>query len=257
MKKKNPVAVTITVLLASLCIVPFAYMLLISFRNGEGAFSLQYYYEVLMGRTEYIFRFWKSVGLCLCIASLQTLVSALAGFGFARFRFKGRNLLFFLLMLLVILPLQVTLMPNYMVLETLGILYTDWALILPSMFVPLGTIIMTQSIKSVPVHIVEAARLDGANPLQTLHKVVLPNCLGGLVCTFVLSFLDSWNMVEQPITYLRGFREYPIAVALATVPPEDPTVLLCCCVLVALPALFLFAYFNRELAENIDVGGEK
>lgn len=257
MKKRHPVATVCAVVLAAVCIVPFAYVLLLSFKSAEGAFSLGHYYQVLLGQTEYIFRFWKSVGLCLCIAALQTAVSVLAGFGFARYHFKGKNVLFFLLMLLMLMPLQVLLMPNFMVLESLGMIYTDFALIVPAVFIPLGTVIMTQSIKAVPVHMVEAARLDGGNPLQVLLKIVLPGCSGGLACTFLLSFLDGWNMVEQPITYLENFYDYPIAVALASVPPGDPTVLLCCCVLVALPTLFLFAYFNRELAESIDVGGEK
>ena len=257
MKRRHPLRTVAAVLAACVCVVPFLYVLLLSFQNPEGRFTFHYYYQVLLGRTEYIFRFWKSVGLCTCTALVHTAISALAGFGFARYRFKGKNILFFLLMILMILPLQVILMPNFMVLESLGVIYTVFSLILPAIFVPLGTILMTQSIKAVPVHVVEAARLDGGNPLQVLWKIVLPSCGGGIACTFLLSFLDCWNMVEQPITYLKDFGDYPIAVALATVPPADPTVLLCCCVLVALPTLFLFAYFNRELGESIDVGGEK
>ncbi len=257
MKKRKPMATVAAVVLAAICVVPFLYILLLSFKDVQGAFSLRYYYQVLLGQTEYILRFWKSVGICLCIAVLQTMVSVLAGFGFARYRFRGKNVLFFLLMLMMVLPLQVILMPNFMVLESLGLIYTEYALIVPAVFVPLGTVLMTQSIKAIPVHIVEAARLDGASPLQVLRKIVLPGCSGGLACTFLLSFFDSWNMVEQPITYLKDFQDYPIAVALASVPPGDPTVLLCCCVLVALPTLFLFAYFNREIAESVDVGGEK
>lgn len=257
MRKRHPFLTVLAVALAAVCVVPFLYVLWLSFRNADGKFTLQYYYQVLLGQTEYIFRFWKSMGICVCIATLHTAVAALAGFGFARYRFRGKNILFFLLMVLMILPLQVILMPNFMVLESLGLIHTEFSLILPAVFIPLGTILMTQSIRAIPVHVVEAARLDGGNPLQVLLKIVLPSCTGGMACTFLLSFLDGWNMVEQPITYLRDFQDYPIAVALATVPPAEPTVLLCCCVLVALPTLFLFAYFNRELAESIDVGGEK
>ena len=71
------------------------------------------------------------------------------------------------------------------------------------------------------------------------------------VCVTLLSFLDGWNMVEQPIAYLKDFMRYPISVALAYVPPADPTLQLVCCVLVVLPPLFLFTYFNRELVEGI------
>ena len=257
MKKRRPLTAALLLFLVAVCIVPFGYVLVTSFLSADGEFTLRYYYQVFLSQTEYLLRFWKSVGISLCIALGQVTVSALAGYGFARYRFPGKNVLFFLLMVLMILPLQVTLMPNFMVLENLGLLYTVFSLILPAVFVPLGTIIMTQSIKAVPVNVIEAARLDGCSTLGTLIHIVLPGSTNGLVCTFLLAFLDGWNMVEQPITYLRSFQDYPISVALASVPPGDPTVLLCCCVLVTLPALFLFLFFNRELAEGVAMGGEK
>ena len=79
----------------------------------------------------------------------------------------------------------------------------------------------------------------------------------GLVCVTLLSILDGWNMVEQPIVYLKNFEDYPISVALATTSPTDSAVKLVCCMLVVLPPLFLFLYFNRELVEGIAIGGEK
>ena len=116
---------------------------------------------------------------------------------------------------------------------------------------------MTQSFRSIPASIIEAGRLDGCRLPGLLLRVVLPMNRNALICTFLLSFLDAWNMVEQPITYIKDFQNYPIAVALASVPPGDPTVLLTACVLGTLPPLFLFAFFNRELAEGITLGGEK
>lgn len=256
MKKRNAWSVFFSSLLCALCIVPFVYVLVSSFRNVHGELTLQYYYEVFIGQSQYLFRFWKSVGLSVCIALGQLAVSALAGYGFAKYRFAGKNTLFFLLMILMILPLQVTLMPNYIVLEKGKMLNTYWALALPAIILPLGTFIMTQSFRSLPVSVIEAARLDGCNLAGLMMRVVLPMNRNALICTFLLSFLDAWNMVEQPITYLKDFANYPIAVALASVPPGDPTVLLTCCVLVTLPPLFLFAFFNRELAEGIALGGE-
>ena len=103
----------------------------------------------------------------------------------------------------------------------------------------------------------EAARLDGCGTLKLICRIAVPMNRAGLICTLLLSFLDGWNMVEQPMVYLEDFGRYPISVALASVPPENPTVQLVCCILVALPPLFLFAYFNRELVEGIALGGEK
>ena len=118
-------------------------------------------------------------------------------------------------------------------------------------FVPLGTFILTQSFKSVSDDIIDAAKLDGCGLFRLLTKIILPMNTSGLVCVTLLSFLDGWNMVEQPIAYIKDFLRYPLSVALAYVPPADPTLQLVCCILVVLPPLFLFTYFNRELVEGI------
>lgn len=255
-KKKRLFPAFLSLLLCAVCVVPFLYVLVSSLLEAEG-FSLFAWYQTLLGQTEYLLRFWKSLLLSLCIAAAQVAVSALAGYGFAKFRFPGKNLLFFLLMLVMILPLQVTLMPNYMVLQELSLLNTDWSLALPAIFVPVGTFIMTQSFRAIPNDILEAARLDGCSTLGMLPRILLPINHNGLICTALLAFLDAWNMVEQPLTYLDDFRDYPISVALASLSPAEPTVLLACCVLVTLPPLFLFSMFNRELSAGIVLGGEK
>lgn len=256
-KKRSLFGAAVSFFLCALCIVPFLYVLCSSFQTAQGDFTLKYYYQVFVGQTQYLIQFWKSVGMSLAIALGQVFVSILAAYGFAKCRFPGKFVLFFLLMILMILPLQVTLMPNYIVLRETGILDTYWALALPAIILPLGTFILTQSFKAIPSSIVEAARIDGCRLPRLLWQIVVPVSKNGILCVFLLSFLDAWNMVEQPITYLKDFMDYPISVALASVPPGDPTILLTACVLVTLPALFLFSFFNRELTEGIALGGEK
>lgn len=133
----------------------------------------------------------------------------------------------------------------------MNLLNTYAALILPSIIVPLGTFILTQSFKSVPDTVLDAAMLDGCGVLRMLFYVVSPMNKSGLVCVLLLSFLDAWNMVEQPIAFLKEAEQYPISVALAYTPPSETSVQLVCCILVVLPALFLFTFFNRELVEGI------
>ena len=243
--------------LTVLSIAPFAYVFVKSLIFSKGGVTLSYYYQVFLAQEQYLLRFWKSLGLCLCITVGQVAVSTLAGYGFAKCRFPGKKAMFFLLMILMIMPLQVTLVPNFIILDELKLLNTDYALALPMIFVPLGTFIMTQSFQSVPDEVIEAARLDGCGTLGLICRIAAPMNKAGIVCTLLLSFLDGWNMVEQPMVYLEDFGRYPISVALASVPPEDPTVQLVCCILTALPPLFLFTYFNRELVEGIALGGEK
>lgn len=236
-----------------LCLMPFLYVLVNSVLT-EGGVTLMYYYEVFLASPQYLLRFWLSMGLACCIAGGQVIVSALAGYGFAKCRFKGRNALVFFLMVLMILPLQVTLVPNYIVLDGLNLLDTYQALILPAIFIPLGTFIMTQGFRSVPNEIIAAAKLDGCGTLSVLIRIAVPMNRSGLVCTLLLSFLDGWNMVEQPIAYIKDFERWPLSVSLASTLPADPAVRLVCCVLAILPPLFLFVYFNQELVEGITLG---
>lgn len=235
---------------AFISIAPFVYVLALSFLTSNGV-TFGYYYDVFLGSSQYLLRFWKSLLICLAIVAGQLVVSVLAGYGFAKCDFPGKNVLLFILMILMVLPLQVTLAPNYIMLDKLGLLDTYSALIFPSVFIPLGTFILTQSFKSVSEDIIDAAKLDGCGLFSLLMRIVLPMNTSGLVCVTLLSFLDGWNMVEQPIAYLKDFLRYPISVALAYVPPADPTLQLVCCILVVLPPLFLFTYFNRELVEGI------
>lgn len=257
MRKNIKFVAVMTFLLTAVCVVPFLYIWALSLCDVENGMTLKYYYEVFLAQSQYLLRFWKSLAISLCIAAGQVVVSVLAGFGFAKCKFPGKDIMFFSLLILMIMPLQVTLVPNYIILNEMGMLNTYYALVLPAFFVPLGTFIMTQSFKSVPDEIIEAARLDGCTTIGIICRVVTPMNKSGVVCTMLLSFLDGWNLVEQPLVYLEEFADYPISVALASSPPGAPTIQLVCCLLVVLPPLFLFSYFNRELVEGIAIGGEK
>lgn len=255
-RTKDLLAGLLALLLVALCVIPYLYLLGVSFFE-DGAFSLQAYYEVFLSSRLYLRRFCRSLALSVVIAGGQVLVSMLAGYAFAKCKFPGRRIFFYLLMLLMILPVQVTLAANYSLFRQLDLLNTYYCLALPSIFVPLGTFLMTRSFQSVPNEIIEAAQLDGCNLMRVIFRIAGPMNKSGLVCTMLLSFLDSWNMVEQPLAYLKDFMDYPLSVGLAAAPPESQAVRMACCVLVALPPLFLFAYYNQELLEGIVLGGEK
>lgn len=253
MKRTHRLSMLLSAFLVLVCVAPFVYIFLMSLQDTGGKFTLDAYYRVFLSSPRYLLRFWKSLLLCLCIAAGQMVVSALAGYGFAKCRFPGRNMLFFCLLILMILPLQVTLIPNYIMLDDMKLLDTYYALALPSIFLPLGTFIMAQSFKTVPNDVIEAARLDGCGTLGVLTRIALPLSKSGLVCTMLLSVLDGWNMVEQPTVYIKSFERYPIAVALASVRPSEAAVQMVCCVLVTLPPMALFAMFMKELVEGIVV----
>ena len=143
----------------------------------------------------------------------------------------------------MVLPLQVTLVPNYIILDWMHLLGTTQALILPSIFIPLGTFLMRQSFQAVSEEVIEAACLDGCGVFRVLFQIAVPMCKGAVVCVGLLSFLNAWNMVEQPITYLKSF--------------ESIMQQFVCCLLVLLPPLFLFSCFHKEMVDGIVLGEEK
>lgn len=242
--------------LVFVCIAPFLLVVVQSFWN-EGQFSLMAYYEVLLATPQYLYRFWKSIGLGICIVAGQVVVSIMAGYGFARYKFPGKSILYFCLMVLMILPVQVTLVPNYIMLDKLEMLGTEKALIFPGIFLPLGTFLMTQCFKSISKEVIEQAKVDGCNLVETILLIAIPMSKGAVICVSLLAFLDAWNMVEQPIAYLKDFAQYPLSVALAYVSPEQPMCQFVCCLLAILPPIALFACFSKELVEGIVFGEEK
>lgn len=216
------------------------------FPQGTG-FSLEAVYKVFLATPEYLLVFWRTIALCALMVGGQVVLSVLAGLGFAKYDFPGKKLWFFLLLVVMVLPLQVTLVPNFRILATLNLLDTQWALVLPALFAPLGTFLMTQSFRAVPDEILEAAQLDGASTFTILWRILVPCGKNGLACVIVLTFLESWNMVEQPMAYLKEPAQYPLSVSLATTGARDQAVQLACCLL----ALLLFLGLHKELVQGI------
>lgn len=228
-----------------------------AFHIIPNAFSLEGYYMVFLRSTDYLMKFWYSLFLCIVISVGQIFVSALGGFAFAKYPIPFKKVILFLLMVLMMMPIQVTLVPNYIILDELKLLDSWLALILPMTFLPFGTVFMTQIFKRIPDEILDAAQLDGAGTFQTLFRVVMPVGKGGIISVFLLSFVDTWNMVEQPMTFLRDTLRYPLSVFLASVNEVNFSLSFVCGVLAALPMLLLFFFFHEELTQGIELSGVK
>lgn len=219
-------------------------------------FSLMGYYEVFFATPDYLAKFWVSLLLAVGAIAGQVAISCLGGFAFAFYDFPGKRLLYGLLCLFMLIPLQVTLLPNYILLDQLGTLNTYWALLLPLAFAPLGTFLLTQIFRSVPADILHAARLDGAGALQVLARVLLPCGKGGVSTLVVLTLIESWNMVEQPLIYLRDVGSYPLSVFLASQYMENLPFQFVCSVLSLLPLALCFLYFGGDVLRSAGRKGD-
>lgn len=219
-------------------------------------FSLMGYYEVFFATPDYLAKFWVSLLLAVGAILGQMVISCMGGFAFAFYDFPGKRLLYSLLCLFMLIPLQVTLLPNYLLLDQLGALNTYWALLLPLAFAPLGTFLLTQIFRSVPADILHAARLDGAGTLQVLARVLLPCGKGGVSTLVVLTLIESWNMVEQPLIYLQDVGSYPLSVFLASQYMENLPFQFVCSVLSLLPLVLCFLYFGGDVLRSAGRKGD-
>ena len=214
--------------------------------------SLRGYYDIFFASTEYTGRFFRSLTLTAAITLGQTVLACLGGYGFAKFRFPGKNLLFTLMILLMMLPLQVTLVPNYIVLDRMHLIGSYGALLLPGICSAFGVFLLTQTFQSIPDSVLEAARLDGANQLKTLLFVVLPQSKSGIASLIILNFIDTWNMVEQPLVFLKDRAKYPLSVFLAQISGLGLSHAFVCGILAMLPVLCLFLMFRDALMTGIE-----
>lgn len=209
-------------------------------------FSLEQYYQVFLRRPQFLNLFWNSLLITVPIVAIQSLVSFFAAFAFTKLKFPLRDTLFFLFIILLILPSWVTMVPNYMMIQRLGLLDTIWALILPSSFTAFGVCLLRQYMRYVPDETIEAAQLDGASAFRILFRIVLPQIKGGVAALMILTFIDNWNMVEQVIIYISDENKYPLSVALSSYASTDPGIIFACGVIFMIPPLLLYLYHSKE-----------
>ena len=219
--------------------------------------SLENYAEILLLTPDYLVKFWISVALTFGIVAGQIAVFCLAGYGFAKFRFPGRSILLYLIIILMMMPIQVSLVPQYLVLDRMNLLGSYWALVFPGWFAAFGIFLMTQIYEGFPDVILEAAQVDGAGELRKFWNIVLPNSLSGISSLMILSFIDNWNMVEQPLIFLRDYRMYPLSVFLSFINADNLGIAFACGTSAILPPLILFLFFRDAMVKGIEYASVK
>lgn len=213
------------------------------------------YGSVLFKSPEYLLKFWNSVILTLPITVFQIALAILASYGFSRYCGKIKNIIFFAYIILMLMPYQVTLVPNFLVAEKFGILDTRWAIILPGIFSPFSVFLLTKVMRRIPSAYIEAAKLDGASELQIMLKISLPLCKGALVSIAMLVFIDYWNMVEQPLVLMKDSDMHPLSVFLSQINTGDVGLAFAVGTVYMIPTILMFLYGEEYLVEGITYSG--
>lgn len=217
--------------------------------------SFSQYITVLFKSPDYLFKFWNSVILVIPIVVLQIAVAMLAAFGLSRYRGRLKELIFFSYIILMLMPYQVTLVPNYLVSSWLNILDTRWAIWLPGIFSPFSVYMLTKYLRRIPDSVMEAAEIDGAGEWQIFRLVCFPLCKGAMGSVAILVFIDYWNMVEQPLILLSDTAMHPLSVFLAQINAGEIGLAFAVATIYMIPTLLVFLYGEEYLVEGISYQG--
>ncbi|UQZ82409.1 L-arabinose transport system permease protein AraQ [Paenibacillus konkukensis] len=219
--------------------------------------SFEQYLQVLILSPQYLRMFWNSAALVLPIVVGQTVVAALAAYAFAKLRFFGRDGLFLVYLITMLMPFQVTLVPNYMVLDKLGLMNHESAIILPGIFGAFGVFMMRQFMAHIPNGYIEAARIDGAGLFTIFLRIIVPLAKPGLAALTVLLFIDNWNMIEQPLIFLEDSVKQPLSLYLAQINQDARGIGFAASALYMAPAVLVFLYAESYFVEGIQLSGMK
>ena len=213
------------------------------------------YYTVLFKSPEYLFKFWNSIIYAVPIVVVQLGIATLASYGFARYDGKLKRAIFFSYIIMMLMPYQVTLVPNFLVSKALGIFGTRWAIWLPGFFSPFAVYLLTKFMKRIPTEVVEAAEIDGASEWYIFSRVNMPLCKGGIASIAILVFFDCWNMVEQPLVLLPEAGLHPLSVFLSKINTGEISLAFAVAVIYLVPPLMIFLYGEDYLVEGISYQG--
>lgn len=213
--------------------------------------TLSQYINGLVRSPEYLIKFWNSVFLTLPIVIFQVAIASLAAYGFTRWRGKVRAFIFFFYVILMLMPYQVTLVPNYLVSKWLHIYDTRWAIILPGAFAPFSVFLLTKFMRRIPYSLIEAAKIEGAGEWYIFTRICLPQCRAALYSIVILVFIDYWNMVEQPLILLENVDKQPLSVFLSTINSGEIGLAFAMATVYMVPSLLLFLHGEEYLVEGI------
>ena len=175
----------------------------------------------------------------------------------ARLRFRGRRALFTLYIVLMLMPFQVTMVSGYLVADAMGIMDTFWAIILPGAFSTFPVFIMAKGFDAVPIALLEAASIDGAGPLRTFFHIGVPLGVPGILSAAVLGFLEAWNAIEQPMTFLKTKALWPLSLYLPQIAAEKLGLAMVASLVMLAPAVLIFRFGQKYLELGIQASGLK
>lgn len=259
------------ILLTIMILLPFVWLFLSSIKTNA-----EYYMQPSpifsktpqWSRYHYVFvtlKFWRyminSVVLAVICVVLNVLSSSFVSYGFARFRFKGKEICYVIMLATMFLPGQVTQIPQFMVFNKLGWLDTVLPIVVPQFFgSAVNILLVTNFFRGIPREMDEAAKIDGANSFRIWWNILLPQAVSVIVVVAISSFLGSWKDSMGPLIYLRSERLYTVPVALLFFQSPDQNsylLLLSGVVISVIPTLVMYVFMQKWLNNGVYIADLK
>jgi multiple sugar transport system permease protein len=213
------------------------------------------YFTVLFKSPQYLLKFWNSIIYVVPIVGIQLGIATLAAYGFSRYDSRVKRAIFFAYIIMMLMPYQVTLVPNFLVSKAIGIYGTRWSIWLPGFFSPFAVYLLTKFMRRIPTEVLEAASIDGADEWYIFSRINMPLCKGGIASIAILVFFDYWNMVEQPLILLGDPDLHPLSVFLSKINTGEISLAFAVAVIYLVPPLLIFLYGEDYLVEGISYQG--
>jgi len=211
-------------------------------------------------RTNFNLNYWNSVFVALIVTTGQVFTSALAGYAFSRLEWPGRDKIFLAYLGTLMIPVTVTMLPNFIILRQLNWLDSYQALTIPAMFTAYGTFLCRQFMMGLPRDLEEAAIIDGCNFFQIFSYIILPLCTPVLTTLSILTFMGTWRSFAWPlvVTYSEDLRVLPLALfAFQGARKIEYNLLMAASLMMIIPTLLLFIFGQRFFVKGIRLGGVK
>lgn len=213
--------------------------------------TFSHFKRLLFFTPQFFVVFWNSVRMTLLILLGQLLAAVPAAWAFAVYRFRGSRLLFRLYVVLMLMPFQVTMLSQYLVLGRLRLMDTQWAVILPAVFSTFPVFLCYRGFCSIPKELLDAGRMDGATEPALFVRIGLPLSGGSILSAMVLGFLEYWNLIEQPLAFLRDKTLWPLSLYLPQVNADRAGEAFAVSVITLIPAVFVFWLGKDYLEQGI------
>lgn len=181
----------------------------------------------------------------------QLVLAVPAAWAFAVYRFRFRKVLFTLYVVLMLMPFQVTMLSNYLVLDDLNLINTHWAIIFPAVFSTFPVFLIYRSFCTLPESIIDAARVDGAGEWTIFWRIGMPLASSGILSALVLNFLEYWNLMEQPLAFLEDQKLWPLSLYLPEIQLDQAGYSFVASVITLIPPVFVFLIGQEYLERGI------